>query len=322
MRIHLLGLVLMAGVAMPLAAQSSRQQPIEKRVQTLEEQLRAVQRRVFPNGNVEPEISSAAPVGVQPGLPATSPVADLTSRVDALEAQLAALTGQAEANENRLRRMEESISLLRDSVGARLDVLERGPAQEPAPSGATTTGSALSSSKPATTKPAAIRPAPVSPARSDSASSATTARTPATNAAQPASATTVDASDAEESYNDGFHLWEQKKYDEAIASLEATAARYPQSKWASWAKNLAGRSYLDKGRYASAARAFLANYQDNPRGERAADSLFFLGESLLKLNKPADACKAYDELQDVYGQTMRDWLKQRLPAARTAARCR
>ena len=42
----------------------------------------------------------------------------------------------------------------------------------------------------------------------------------------------------------------------------------------------------------------------------------------MTLDKPADACKAYDELQDVYGATMRDWLKQRLPAARTQAKCR
>ena len=36
----------------------------------------------------------------------------------------------------------------------------------------------------------------------------------------------------------------------------------------------------------------------------------------------ADACKAYDELQDVYGRSLRDYLKQRLPAARAEAKCR
>ena len=57
-------------------------------------------------------------------------------------------------------------------------------------------------------------------------------------------------------------------------------------------------------------------------GERAADSLYFLGQALVALKKPADACKAYDELQDVYGEGVRDYLRQRLPAARTAAKCR
>ncbi|HLL31322.1 MAG TPA: tetratricopeptide repeat protein, partial [Allosphingosinicella sp.] len=120
----------------------------------------------------------------------------------------------------------------------------------------------------------------------------------------------------------GFRLWEAKRYTEAQKSLEATAKRYPKSKWASWASNLAGRAYLDAGKPATAAKTFLANYQGNPKGERAADSLYFLGQALVALDKPADACKAYDELQDVYGSTMRDWLKQRLPAARTQARCR
>jgi TolA-binding protein len=313
MRYHLLGLVLMASVAAPAAAQS-RQQPIERRVQTLEEQLRAVQRRVFPNGNVEPEISSAAQPSAQPGLPATSPVADLTSRVDALEAQIARLTGQSEANENRLRQIEEAMGRLRDSVGARLDVLERGPAPAAAAGGDED-------------EPAA-RPAATIVRRPASGSAATTTGTvPATRPPRSAPVTTTPASgasedDAEEAYNVGFHLWEQRRYAEAITALEAVGSKYPRSRWASWAKNLAGRAYLDQGRYASAARALLANYQDNPRGERAADSLFFLGQSLVKLNKPADACKAYDELQDVYGQTMRDWLKQHLPPARTEARCR
>lgn len=303
MRSRLLLLVLMAGIAVPSAAQqrSTRQQPIEKRVQTLEEQLRAVQRRVFPNGNVEPEINSAAVPGGPIGSPATSPVADLTSRVDALEAQIARLTGQAEANDNRLRQIEESINRLRDSVGARLDVLERAPAEVPVTT--------------------LVPPTPSRPATRPPASTATSTTTPP-RTAEPAATASSEAGDPEEAYNEGFHLWEQKRYAEAERSLEAMARNFPRHRLASWAKNLAGRAYLDEGKPATAARMFLANYQDNPRGERAADSLFFLGQALAKLNKPADACKAYDELQDVYGSTMRDWLKQRLPAARSESHCR
>jgi len=305
MRSRLLLLVLMAGIAVPGTAQqptrqSTRQQPIERRVQTLEDQLRAVQRRVFPNGNVEPEISTAATPGGPVGTPATSPVADLTSRVDALEAQLARLTGQAEANDNKLRQIEEGMNRLRDSVSARLDVLERAPAEVP-----TATLVPPSVSRPATRPP--------------STSTATAATTRTT---EPAASTAAAAGDPEEAYNEGFRLWEAKRYTEAQRSLEAMARTYPRHRLASWAKNLAGRAYLDEGKPATAARMFLANYQDNPRGERAADSLFFLGQSLAKLNKPVDACKAYDELQDVYGSTMRDWLKQRLPSARSESNCR
>ena len=82
-----------------------------------------------------------------------------------------------------------------------------------------------------------------------------------------------------------------------------------------------GRALLDDGKPAAAAKEVLANYQSDPKGDRAADSLYFLGQALMALKKPADACKVYDELQDIYGAGMRDWVKQRLPKARQDANC-
>lgn len=293
MRFHLVGMLLLASVAAPAAAQ--RADSPERRIERLEQQLRAVQRKVFPGGaEVAPEIEPQAGPGIEAGVPASSAVADLTARVDSLEAQLRELTGQVEQNGNRLRQMENAIAQLRDSIGGRLDALERAgaPAAEPA--------------RPGASSPQLPRP--------------TSAGTPTDAPAATASASGESA--AEEAYNAGFRLWESKRYAEAQQALEAAAKRYPKSKWASWASNLAGRAYLDAGKPATAAKTFLANYQGNPKGERAADSLYFLGQSLVALDKPADACKAYDELQDVYGATMRDWLRQRLPAARTQAKCR
>ena len=315
MRYHLLVLALLAGTAAPAFAQASNEtRQVERRLERIEQELRAVQRRVFPGGNVEPEISSAAQPGTTSGVTATSAVADLTARVDALESRLAALTNQAEANENRIRQAEADLAGLRQSLDARLDQLEARPSTGPATTGtspATTTGTSQ-------TRPAAT-----------TASGSTGTRPPAstgTTITRPASTTTaaatVDSGDAEEAYNVGFRLWDQKRYPEAQQALESMIEKYPRSRFVSWSKNLLGRAYLDEGKPATAARTFLANYQDNPRGERAADSLFFLGQALLKLNKAADACKAYDELQDVYGEMMRAYLKERLPAARAAARCR
>jgi TolA-binding protein len=84
--------------------------------------------------------------------------------------------------------------------------------------------------------------------------------------------------------------------------------------------NLAGRAYLDEGKPATAAKVLLANYQTNPKGERAADSLYFLGQALMELKKGPEACKVYDELEEVY-PNMRAWVKERLPKARADARC-
>ena len=58
-----------------------------------------------------------------------------------------------------------------------------------------------------------------------------------------------------------------------------------------------------------------------PRGERAPDSLYFLGQSLVQLKKPADACKVYDELLDVYGEKISAQLKDRVSKGRADAKC-
>src|SRR3712207_757525 len=105
MRIHLLGLILLAGTALPAAAQDSRQ--VDQRIKKLEGEMRAVQRKVFPQGGagtiVVPEITDPVRSTSPSGLPATSAVADINSRLDALERQLSSITGQAEENAHRLR---------------------------------------------------------------------------------------------------------------------------------------------------------------------------------------------------------------------------
>jgi TolA-binding protein len=292
MRFHLMCALLLAGAATPAGAQDRPN--VEQRVERLEQQLRAVQRRVFPGGaQVEPEIQ---PGTAQPAArPATgsSAVGDLTARVDALEAQLAGLTGQIEENAHRTRQMEAAIARLREETVARLQRLETPPAPAPAPAAA---------AQPAAEQPARPAPAAATPAAADPA--------PAAAAGDP----------AEEAYSAGFRLWEARRYEEAQAALQAVAERYPRSRWASWASNLAGRAYLDDNKPATAARILLANYQNNPQGERAADSLYFLGQALVALNRRPEACRVYDELARVY-PTMRDWLRQRLPEARSTARC-
>ena len=284
MRFHLLGLVLLASVAAPAAAQ--RDESVERRVDRLEQEMRAVQRRVFPGGRtqfVEPEIrpeERAQPPGGASG----DALASLAARVDALESQLRSLTGQVEEQGYRTRQLEEQIARLRSDLGGRLERLET-PAREPEP-----------------------EPAPA-------------VREPETAAAEPAAEQPAAPADAaEEAYNAGYRLWNAGRWAEAQAALNAVATRYPNSRWASWARNLEGRAYLDDDKPATAARVFLDNYQSNPRGERAADSLYFLGQALTRLNRRAEACRVYDELAQVY-PNMRDFIRERLPQARTDARC-
>ncbi len=292
MRNHIVAAILLAGCAVPALAQG---QPVEKRINKLEQEMRAVQRKVFPGGAgaiLEPEIRPQAAPVIPGGMPAGSAVSDLTARVDALEAQLATLTGQVEQSGFRVRQLEEALNRFRTEAEARFATIEKPAAAPPA----------------ATTAAADLPQA--------AAGEPTRAETPVETAAA-----SGPADPAEEAYNKGFRLWEKKDFAGAQAALEAMAKKYPKHSKASWARNLAGRAYLDEGKPATAAKILLNNYQTDPKGERAADSLLFLGEALMKLGKPVEACQVYNELRDVYGSNVRDFVKQRAATARAAAKC-
>src|SRR3546814_3353094 len=75
--------------------------------------MRAVQRSVFPGGSpafFEGEIAPDNTPGER--VKSSAPVIDLTARVDALEEQLQALTGQTEQNAYQLRSEEHTSELL------------------------------------------------------------------------------------------------------------------------------------------------------------------------------------------------------------------
>jgi len=125
----------------------------------------------------------------------------------------------------------------------------------------------------------------------------------------------------EDAYTYGFRLWTAKLYPEAQMKLKEFVAKNPNHKRASYAQNLLGRAYLDEGKPALASVAFYDNYQKMPRGERASESLYWLGVALTKLKKPADACKVYKEFDDVYADKAGADLKAKVAKGKTDAKC-
>lgn len=265
----------------------------EQRIERLEGQLRQVQRQVFPRG----QPAATAGFSDEPAATQTS-VRTLDERLNGLERQLAEIVRQSEENGHRLTVVQAELARLRTDQERRLAALESTAAAAAAAAvPPIVTGTApAAGSPPMTVKPpvaAAQGPAPV-PAADDP---------------------------AELAYDEGYQLWRAGKHDQAITSLRAFVSAYPRHRRASWASNLAGRALLDKGQPRAAAEALLANYRSNPNGERAADSLFYLGQALMQLNQPEQACKAYAELESVYGAAMRAELKRLLPPAKSDARC-
>ncbi len=305
--------LLLAGIAaltiLPTAAMA--QSNVEGRVGKLESEMRAVQRKVFPNGAggyVQPEITAPQTQAQAPGVPASSALSDLTARVTSLEEQMASLTGQIEQNGYRTRQLQDQFDAYKRGTEARLKALESGPAPI-VPAG---------QSAPLEAAPAASTggksPAAASVVTGDTASTAS-----ATGGAAVDKPSTGDA--AEDAYLYGYRLWTAKRYAEAETQLKKVVADYPKSRRASYAQNLLGRTYLDSGKPSLASMAFYENYKKFPDGERAPDSLLYLGQALTKLNKAADACKVYDELSDVYGAKLSASMKSQITAGRTAAKC-
>lgn len=294
----------MASVAMPVAAQTSRD-GIEGRVDRLEREMRAVQRKVFPGGagqTVEPQITAPDRSGPAPGIPASGVVTDLTARVNAVESQLSTLTGQIEQSQYRLRQLEEAFTAYKRSTDARLKALEDG-------------ASAVGGSAPVTGIGGTPTPSP-RPTTPPPTTSALT--TPVAGVERPS---TDDP--AEDAYVYGFRLWQAKHYDKAVTELRSVVQKHPKHRRASYAQNLLGRALLDQGKPALAATAFFENYQKMPNGERAPDSLYYLAQALVKMKKPAsEVCKVYDELTQVYGDRLSEAMKMDVATGRSASKCR
>ena len=264
----------------------------EQRLQRLERQIEQMQRRVFPRGRP----ADTAGFVEEPAATQSS-VVTLSERLNSLERQMAEILRLTEENGHRLRSMESDLGRVRTEQDSRIAAVERAIAE------------------------AAARPvAPMIDAPSDQPRPTATRPivTPPASTGEPAVA---ESDPGEDAYTEGFRQWDAGQYDRAITSLRAFVSAYPRHRRVSWANNLIGRALLDKGEPRAAAEAFLSNYRSNPSGGRAADSLYYLGQASQRLGQPDQACRAYSELEAVYGSNMRDELKSLLPGAKTAAGC-
>lgn len=294
-------LALLGGTMLMLGSPAiSQDANVDGRIGKLEKEMRAVQRQVFPNGAgkfFEAEIQS--PTAPKTTSSSSTATADLIARVDALETQLATLTGQIEQQGNSARSMD-----------LRLKAIEAQLKAQTEPAAAT----ALSSTPAAA--PVTVKPKPATPA-------ATTAKPSSARTAAVAAIERPSTGDGfEDGYNYGYRLWEAKFYPEAQVTLEETVTKNPKHKRASFARNLLGRAWLDDKKPATAVKVFYDNYKNDPRGERAPDSLFFLGSALTDLGKTAEACEAFGELAKAYPDIASGRLSDRIAGGKTRAKCK
>ncbi len=286
------------------AMSAQAQDSTEGRLDKVEAQVRALQRKVFPGGDsrfFEPQISAPAPTTNAPQSPTTTPVTDLLSRMEAVEAQMSRLTAQVEQNTNRLSQLETKL-------GAGIPGAPAATPAVPAPTpntGAATTGGG----------------ATVQPASATKARAATVA--PSASRLQAVQAIvkpqTSDPGDDEYSY--GFRLWEAEFYPEAEQQLKLFLEKYPKHHRASWGRNLLGRAYLDDGNALEAAKWFVQNYQADKNGGRAPDSLLYLGVAMKQLKDTKRACIALAEFSQTYAAEAAGRLKSLYDSTRNGLNC-
>ncbi|QNM82449.1 tetratricopeptide repeat protein [Sphingomonas sabuli] len=223
----------------------------------------------------------------------------LEQRLDAIERQLQQLINQGEVSGHTAQQAQADMAKLRSDMDARMTALENGARAAPRETAAIADPEPESpKSEP---KVASVEPSKPAPADTD-----------------PDQAVSDPGEDA---YSEGFRLWRDGQYDQSITALRAFVSGFPKHRRVSYARNLVGRALLDKGQARPAAEALLANYRADPKGERAADSLYYLGQALMKLNQPNQACKAYSELEDVYGASIRGELKSLVNQGKADANC-
>jgi len=288
--------VALGGLALvPASALAQRQQVTpEQRLERLERQVQQVQRQVFPKGRP----ADTAGFVDEPAATQSS-VVTLDQRLQALERQMADILRQSEENGNRLRNVEADLTKTKADQEQRIATLEQRLTE------------AAAAAVPAAAEPV---PPPKAAAAKPKPDAAVTAASLTTTA-------TAETDPGEQAYSEGFHLWEAGQFDQAIASLKAFTAAYPKHRRVSYANNLIGRALLDQGKARDAAAVFLANYRANSRGDRAPDSLYYLGQAEVKLGQPSQACKAYAELDAVYGSKVRADLRKEVDQAKDASQC-
>ena len=284
-------------LTMPALAQDATTQRVDK----LEREMRAVQRKVF--GTTTPVAAEMQPSAQPSTLPGSSaPVADLMGRVNALESQLAALTGQVEEQGNRLRQLEARVAGMTGTSAAQTTTAPSQPAAEPP-------ATAAAPAAAPTPKPATPRATPAAGADAARIAKIKAIEVPASGNA------------AEDSYTYAYRLWDAGLYPEAQAQLQQLIEKTPKYSRMSYARNLLGRAYLDGGQYENAVHTLYDNYKSDPKGDRAADSLLYLALAFGKMNNKKAACTSFSELFTVYGNSMNAALKKQATSERSKAGC-
>lgn len=293
----MIGLAAICGLALAVAAPMkplpALAQQVDKRVDRLEKEVRALQRRVFGREDSRAVMDAPSPAVDMAG----SQAANYEVRLTALENQLRRLTGEIE--ELRYRNEETTRRLEAFMADTELRFNEGG-------SGASSSGAMA---EPADTRSSGIAAEtgeiPESP--------------PADGVSADLPAGTLPVGTPIQQYEYAYSLLAQGKYEAAEAAFQAFLSQHAKDDLAGNANYWLAQSYYVRGQYEKAAKSFLEGYQAYPTSPKGPDYLLKIGMSLAKIDQKQDACAVFQELQSRFPESPA--AKERLAAERKAAGC-
>lgn len=316
MRTHHIVLAATLALALSPATAAAQTLPdLDKRVARLERQVSRVSKKVMPKGEqtmIEPEIGpETAPAAPPPPPPASAAsVNDLSERVSSVERSQREITAQIEEQGNRLKQIEERLAKFQPDAEARLGKLEGVAAP------AVTTVPASTASTPTHDAPAKAAAGSTPDQASPRADAGGGSGGSGEDAASPVVST------PELRYRAAYKFVEDKNWAKAEPSLQAFVDQYPKNRLASNGRYWLGRTQYAQTKYDAAARTQFDNYKIDPKGDRAQESLFWVGQSLVRLKRNKEACQVYELATKVYADTLKPELKPQFAAARGKAGCR
>ena len=234
----------------------------EKRIERVEKQLRAVQRKVFGDqGSVESstEATISRPP-VQSDNSSRKLVADMSVKISAIERQMREITGRLEAIEYAQEQMAKKLDLLTKDTSIRFEEMRTSVAE------------------------------PVSPEASK------TDKVEIIEAPE----LTLPTGSPDSQFQWAFGFVAKNDLKNGLKALNLFLEEHPDGDLSANAHFWLGRVYIQNKEFGLAAKHFLTVFEENPGHKKAPEALVNLGDSLIQFNQNDGACEAYLEFRRAY----------------------
>lgn len=261
----------------------------------------------------------AAPMAVPRTGDAPGGAGDLGQRVDVIETQIRALSGQIEQITNQLSQIQASLNggapPPRDAAPAgQPGSLRQGQFQPPV-TPQSPAGQPSFATSPAQPGQQAPRPQPAAPQMG------AIPQSPQRQAlAVPQQPAAPENPDTRAVYETAYNHLLRRDFDSAESGFNSFLKAHPDDPLAGNAQYWLGETFYVRGKYRQAADSFLTGYRKYKNSDKAPANLLKLGMSLHQLGEKDAACATFSELANKFPRAPQH-LKQRASAERRRSGC-